>query len=122
MIGDGVNDAPALASRKTSFTLGEAAQLAKAIAQVTLLDPDLRLVPWTLALARRGVRLVQTLLWSSTVYNVLFVALAAQGALKPVWAGLSMLISSLLSVGFAVAAGGGEERAEEPAVLALESP
>jgi P-type Cu2+ transporter len=109
MVGDGLNDAPAIASRKTSFTLGDAAQLPKALAQVTLLEPDLRLIPWTLALSRRAVRMVQLLLIFSTAYNVVFVGLAAAGALKPVWAGLSMLVSSLLGVGFAIATGGGEE-------------
>jgi Cu2+-exporting ATPase len=107
MVGDGVNDAPALASRKASFTLGESTQLAKGLAQVTLLEPDLRLVPWTLALARRGARLVKLLLISSTLYNVVFVGLAAQGALKPVWAGVSMMLSSLLAVGVAVSVGTG---------------
>ncbi len=101
MVGDGANDAPALAGRATSFSFGGAAQLAKGVAQVTLLEPDLRLVPWTIAHARRGVRQVKWLIGASTAYNVVFVALAAAGALKPVWAGLSMLISSLLAISFA---------------------
>ena len=109
MVGDGINDAPALASKKASFTLGESTQLAKGLAHVTLLQPDLRLVPWTLALARRGARLVKLLLVSSTVYNVVFVGLAARGALKPVWAGVSMMLSSLLAVGVAVSVGTGAE-------------
>jgi cation transport ATPase len=107
MVGDGINDAPALASKKASFTLSESTQLAKGLAHVTLLEPDLRLVPWTLALARRGARLVKVLLVSSTVYNVVFVGLAVEGALKPVWAGLSMLLSSLLALGVAVSVGTG---------------
>jgi cation transport ATPase len=52
---------------------------------------------------------VKLLLVSSTVYNVVFVGLAARGALKPVWAGVSMLLSSLLAVGVAVSVGAGTE-------------
>jgi Cu2+-exporting ATPase len=112
MVGDGVNDAPALAGRMTSFSLGEAAPLARGVAQVNLLEPDLRLVPWTIELARRGVRRTQWLIGISTAYNVIFVSLAAAGALRPVWAGLSMLVSSLIALAFA--ASGGEPAADEP--------
>jgi cation transport ATPase len=112
VVGDGINDAPALAARRTSFTLGEGAQLAKGVAQVTLLEPDLRLVAWTLALSRRAIRHVQWMLAISTAYNVVFVALAASGALRPVWAGLSMLVSSLLAVAFAARIGHDDDRQE----------
>jgi P-type E1-E2 ATPase len=122
MVGDGVNDAPSLAGRLTSFTLGGGAQLAKGVAQVTLLVPDLRLVPWTLSLAHRGVRLVKWLIGASTAYNLVFVALAAGGALKPVWAGLSMLISSLIAISFAAALPGPEFTVEEPPVIAAVEP
>lgn len=101
MVGDGINDVPALAGRSTSFTFGGATQLAKGVAQVTLIEPDLRLVPWSLALSRRGLRRVKWLIAWATTYNLVFVALAAGGALRPVWAGLSMLVSSLLSLAFA---------------------
>ncbi len=113
MVGDGLNDAPALALGRASFALGDATQLAKGIAQVTLLQPDLRLIPFTLALARRGRRHVQWLIGSSTAYNVVFVGLAAAGTLKPVWAGLSMLISSLLAVGFAAVIGDGDSSTQD---------
>jgi heavy metal translocating P-type ATPase len=122
MVGDGVNDVPVLASRTASFTLGDAAQLARGVAQVTLLTPDLRLVPFTLALARRGTRLVKWLIFCSTAYNVVFVGLAARGALKPVWAGLSMMTSSLLAIGFAAAIGGSAPAGDEHIDLAEESP
>jgi Cu2+-exporting ATPase len=108
MVGDGINDAPALAAGRATFTLASAAQLAKGVAGVTLLTADLRLVASTLALARRGMRLAKGLIFSSTAYNVLFVGLAAAGALKPVWAGVSMMLSSLLAVGFAAAMGSDE--------------
>jgi len=100
MVGDGLNDAPALA-KAPSFAIGEGSDLARGMSRVTLLRSDLRLVPWTLALARRTLRTVRRCLAVSTVYNLSFLALAATGALKPVWAGLSMLTSSLLTLGMA---------------------
>jgi Cu2+-exporting ATPase len=118
LVGDGVNDAPALAGRLASFTFGGAAQLAKGVAQVTLLEPDLRLVPWTLTLARRAIRSIKWLLGASTAYNLIFVALAAGGTLRPVWAGLSMLTSSLIALSFAASNGGARDAAEPPPVAA----
>ena len=121
MVGDGVNDAPVLAARTASFTLGDAALLARGVAQITLLQPDLGLVPFTLALARRGTRLVKRLLFASTAYNLIFVGLAARGALKPVWAGLSMMITSLIAIAFAATAGGAEDGERERLELTEES-
>ncbi len=96
MVGDGLNDAPALAGTGPSFAMDGGAGLARGMAQVTLLRADLRLVPWTIALARRATAIGYQNLIASTLYNLVFLALAATGALRPVWAGLSMLTSSLL--------------------------
>jgi heavy metal translocating P-type ATPase len=98
MVGDGMNDAPALASVGPSFAMEGGTGLARGMAQVTLLREDLRLVPWTLALARRAMAVGWQNLVASTIYNLIFLALAATGSLRPVWAGLSMLTSSLLTL------------------------
>lgn len=96
MVGDGLNDAPALAGTRPSFAVHGGTDLARGMAQVSLLTPDLRLVPWTIALARRAFSIARSNLIWSTVYNLVFLSLATTGALRPVWAGISMATSSLL--------------------------
>jgi len=98
MVGDGLNDAPALASVGPGFAVEQGTGLARGMAAVGLLRSDLCLIPWTLALARRSTALIRRLLLFSTAYNLVFVALAAAGMLRPVFAGLSMLLSSLLTL------------------------
>jgi Cu2+-exporting ATPase len=101
MVGDGLNDAPALASVGPSFAVRGGSDLARGMAEVTLGEADLRLVPWTLQLARRAMRVARRGLWAATAYNAVFLTLAATGRLRPVLAGLAMLTSSVLTVAVA---------------------
>lgn len=101
-VGDGMNDAPALGFEGASFVLGHGSDVAKGVASVVLSDDDLSKVPFALELGRASTRATQRLLLASTAYNLGFIGLAATGALRPVWAGVSMLLSSLLTLGFSV--------------------
>lgn len=94
-VGDGMNDGPALASADLGIALATGTDLARQAAHITLMRPDLSLVPASLDIATTTRRIIrQNLVWAF-IYNVIGIPLAALGILTPVFAGAAMAFSSV---------------------------
>lgn len=99
MIGDGINDAPALAQADISFALGSGTEVSMDTADIVILSNKLMSVDTAIDLSARTLRTIKQNMVSSLIYNITFVPLAMAAMMTPLIAAITMPISSLIVIG-----------------------